>query len=63
MSIDSLTTSLTTGEGAVNKCFIGQEVLEAGTETCLVIVPFQAILLGFTHTGAGGLSDDKLLLR
>ena len=52
--MDSLTASLTTGQGAVHECFIGQEIFEAGAETCLVVVPLQAVLLGLTHDGDDG---------
>ena len=49
VSIDTLATSHSTTEGDVNKRLLGQEILEAGAETGLVIVPLQTILLGFTH--------------
>ena len=40
---------LSAGQGAVHKSLIGQEILEAGAEAGLVIVPLQTILLGLAH--------------
>ena len=40
---------LATGQGAVHKRLVGQEILEAGAEAGLVIVPLETILLGLAH--------------
>ena len=41
-------------QGAIHKRLIGQEVLEAGAEASLVVVPLETILLSLAH-------DDKRL--
>ena len=50
MSIDSLTPRLAAGQRAVHEALVVEKVFEAGAEAGLVVVPFQAVLLSFTHT-------------
>ena len=40
---------LAAAQGAIHKRLVGQEILEAGAEAGLVIVPLQTILLGIAH--------------
>ena len=40
---------LSAGQGAVHKRLVGQEILEAGAEAGLVIIPLETILLGLAH--------------
>ena len=40
---------LAAAQGAVNEGLVGEEVLEAGAEAGLVIVPLQTILLRVSH--------------
>ena len=51
MGLNSLPQpGLTTAQGAVHEGLVGEEILEAGAETGLVIVPLQTILLGLAHS-------------
>ena len=49
MSIDSLAPGLAAGQGAVHEALVVEEVLEAGAEAGLVVVPLEAVLLGLPH--------------
>ena len=40
---------LAAAQGAIHKRLVGQEVLEAGAEAGLVIIPLETILLGLAH--------------
>ena len=40
---------LAAGQGAVHERLVGEEILKAGAEAGLVIVPLQTILLGLAH--------------
>ena len=50
MSIDSLSPWLATGQSAVHKTLVVEEVFETGAEAGLVVVPFEAVLRRLTHS-------------
>ena len=59
MSINGLSPGLATGQGAVHEALVVEEVLEAGAEAGLVVVPFEAVLLGLTHSDWRDINKGK----
>ena len=49
MRVYGLPPGQATRQGAVNELLVGEQVLEAGAEAGLVVVPLEAVLLGLPH--------------
>ena len=50
MSVDSLPPGLPASQGAIHEALVVEEIFETGAQAGLVVVPFEAVLLGLTHS-------------